>query len=537
MMITLMLCLATCPCLANHEPANHCPPISRLLRIAPSSPVPEHRRLSVMSKSRFELPPTLNFHIFPRCNYDCKFCFVKNLPRRRLPLDQVVRILRQFKMAGGRRVRYAGGEPTLHPQLLEILELTCRVGLVSSLVTHARRIDEDWIERFLPHLRILTISVDSDSDSTENRLGRRLKSVEGGHVSQVERVCAMVHVWNLRRPRSRRVSLTFNMVITAVNAHETPVELIRRCRPEKVKLLQFLRVDGENDAVAAELECPDTAFQAYHDRLHVLERDGIAVVAEISDDMDRSYAMLDSMGQFFQTRDGRYVLSEPVLDVGIEKAFAQVGGCDHEKFVHRGADYDPGDVPNGNAPYCIAIEGLDGSGKSTIVRLLADRMGAAIVTNPPVSLLAERGAIGAKSEDDKRAWYLAANAAAMDEVERHRRLGRPVVMDRSAASTVAFASAWLGKAARPQDWPPDVKRPDLLLLLHVSEDVRVTRLYGRVTPETDEETRLRLDDAFRNRVLEGYAALGTKMLSAEVEPAVIVEGIMRLVREGETDRG
>lgn len=329
------------------------------------------------------LPPTLNFHIVPHCSYRCKFCFAHLVSSRGKPLltiDVVRNILRDAWQHGVTRVRYAGGEPTLHPALTGILRATAEIGLVPSVVTHGREIEASWIERNCPQLRILTLSVDSDSETTEERLGRRLAYSPQGHVSHVEQVCQMIHRWNSIRPAHRRVRLTFNMTVTSLNADEYPADFLRRCRPERVKLFQMLRVEGENDAYE-NLLCDDERFRSYVERLLPLTVEGIDIVAESAEDMTGSYAMLDPHGRFFQNIGGRYVYSRPVQDVGIEEAFRQVGGYDADKFVSRGADYDPGAVPKGNPPYWIAIDGLDNSSKNTVINNVTERLEADVFTN------------------------------------------------------------------------------------------------------------------------------------------------------------
>lgn len=185
-------------------------------------------------------------------------------------------------------------------------------------------------------------------------------------------------------------------------------------------------------------------------------------------------------------------------------------------------------------PPCIAIEGLDGSGKSTIARLFASRLGADLVKNPPGSLSAERAVADAGPEGERRAFYVCGNRVAAKEALLHRSQGRAVVMDRCAASTLAFGVAQAGAVARPGDWPPDVGRPDVIILLDVPEPVRLARIASRAAGETPEEARLRSDGEFRARVLAGYVALGAVVVQAQGPPEEIVAEILRLIETGAT---
>ncbi|MCZ6692031.1 MAG: viperin family antiviral radical SAM protein [Planctomycetota bacterium] len=477
------------------------------------------------------LPPTLNFHIVAQCNFDCVYCYCpfQALQKKRpLSLDEVRSILRQAREAGVTRVTFAGGEPTLHPQLRAILRITCEESLVPGIVTNGWKIDREWIEKHGPHLRWLTLSLDSVIDEIAHELGRRRRGRTGGHVEHLLKVSSWLHDWNRIRPPERRIRPKLNIVVTALNADEDPTEFIRALRPERVKLLQMLPVKGENDD-AKDLICPDDAFEGYVSRVRPLEAEGIEIVVENNEDMDGSYAMLDPQGRFFQRVDGRYVAGRPVLEVGIAAAFADVEGTDLEKFVRRGGVYDPGDVPDGNRPRWIAIEGLDASGKSKIARALTAHLGAVLITNPPQSLAHDRKFADKLFEAERRAWYRSANYEAAREAIATLKDGRPVAMDRSFASTVVFGAAWQERTAGPQDWPSDLPRPDLIVLLDVPESERRRRLAGRRRTMTAEEKRLRDDPGFRGRVVDGYKAMGNVSVDARGKPDEVLQEIVKLL--------
>ena len=131
-----------------------------------------------------------------------------------------------------------------------------------------------------------------------------------------------------------------------------------------------------------------------------------------------------------------------------------------------------------------------------------------LLKNPPGGLAEERAVADASPEAARRAWYVHANRLTAGEARQHQAAGRAVVVDRSVASTLAFGAACSGRAARFEEWPQDVPRPDLLVLLEVSEAVRIERLRSRSEAETEEEARLRADVTFRECVLAGYIALG-----------------------------
>lgn len=177
----------------------------------------------------------------------------------------------------------------------------------------------------------------------------------------------------------------------------------------------------------------------------------------------------------------------------------------------------------------IAVEGLDGSGKSTTVACLSEALGAVVICNPPQSLAHDRPRADGLPDAERRQWYLAANRVAMDQALAAAEAGRPVVLDRSIASTLAFGAAERGTIASPADLPPSFPLPDHVVLLSVAEEIRRARHAGRRGGVTTEEERLAVDTAFRDRVLAGYRALCTDIVDASRPTGEIVVAILNRI--------
>jgi UMP-CMP kinase 2 len=177
----------------------------------------------------------------------------------------------------------------------------------------------------------------------------------------------------------------------------------------------------------------------------------------------------------------------------------------------------------------IAVEGLDGSGKSTIVTLLAQSLGAVVIRNPPESFAAERWRADAFEPDARRRWYLRGNRVAMEEARAIAEAGTPVVLDRSVASTVCFGAAERAMIARREDVPADFPRPDFIVLLVLPEEIRRARRRSRGGEATSEETRLERDIDFRDRVLAGYRNVCSAVVDASGVPASVVSAILHLL--------
>ena len=162
----------------------------------------------------------------------------------------------------------------------------------------------------------------------------------------------------------------------------------------------------------------------------------------------------------------------------------------------------------------IALEGIDGCGKSTQARLLADRLGALLTFEPGATALGvslrallldpERPAVAERSE----ALLMAADRAehVAEVVRPALQRGEWVVTDRFSASTLAYQGYGrgidLGELALLTEWATGGLAPDLTVLVAVDPTVGLVRRRGSV-----EDRMEAVGDGFGQRVAEGYRRL------------------------------
>ena len=146
----------------------------------------------------------------------------------------------------------------------------------------------------------------------------------------------------------------------------------------------------------------------------------------------------------------------------------------------------------------IVIEGLDATGKSTLVPRLADRLDATLLQCPPKLEAPDlspnlRGHFDNRPPNQRRAYYRAANLIASEMAEISLKTGH-VVMDCYWTSTVAF-TALDDDSDLDQEWQGRYPR---------NSASRTKRMRGRGEPITDEERNLAEDVAHREAVLRVY---------------------------------
>lgn len=149
----------------------------------------------------------------------------------------------------------------------------------------------------------------------------------------------------------------------------------------------------------------------------------------------------------------------------------------------------------------VAIEGLDGVGKSTILNRLAARFSGHAMSTPGPALRSSRPAILEAFAHDELAKALFYAASVSSEGSHARSLverGEWVFMDRYWASTLAYAKA-RGVSADLGALSKSLPQPDITILLVLDEPERQRRLSARGATAEDMET---LDPGFRECVLE-----------------------------------
>ncbi|WP_221796221.1 dTMP kinase [Oceanobacter mangrovi] len=153
-------------------------------------------------------------------------------------------------------------------------------------------------------------------------------------------------------------------------------------------------------------------------------------------------------------------------------------------------------------PSFIVLEALDGVGKTTLAKNLAEHYGYTFLTTPGKELQPLRGDIikGLGDSQTARALFYAATVQSEGEragILRHQ--GQSVVMDRYRASTIAYAKA-RGVTADVESALSQAVKPDLTILLTLDEQERQMRLGQRGTTAEDLET---LQPGFRQQVMSG----------------------------------
>ena len=170
-------------------------------------------------------PLAVNFHLTRACDLACTVCFAHfRGVRGQLSLADAKRLLAVLRAAGVEKINFAGGEPTLHPHLADLIRHAKGLGFVTSIVTNGARAAAlladcgdalDW----------LGLSVDSADPTTQARLGRH----RGGYLDQAIALAAQALALG--------VGVKLNTVVCAANLDDDLTPIVSRVRPARWKLL------------------------------------------------------------------------------------------------------------------------------------------------------------------------------------------------------------------------------------------------------------------------------------------------------------
>jgi dTMP kinase len=190
----------------------------------------------------------------------------------------------------------------------------------------------------------------------------------------------------------------------------------------------------------------------------------------------------------------------------------------------------------------VALEGAEGSGKSTHAARLAERLGAVLThetggTEVGARLREILHDVDVVDLDDRaEALIIAADRAQhlARVVQPALHAGRCVVSDRSVYSTLAYQGYGRGldltELRQLNDWAIGGRWPDLVVLLDAPLDVLTARLRGRELDRFE-----RAGEAFHRRVVEGFRTMAAEdpvrwvVVDAAGDPDDVAEQVHRAV--------
>ena len=200
--------------------------LNRLANIS-NDPLPDTPALSAKIKLLWQ------------CNLACGFC-KRPRPAALISREKTMEILNHLKQRGLRKIHFSGGEPMLHPQIMEILDDAAELELQVNLTSNGVLIDKE-IARKIKKSGVHSISISLDGATAKTH--DRIRGAKGAFKATIK---ALGH---LCKKSKKRPQVRVNTVLTRANAEELDaIHSLLLSISEKIKW-SILPVDTAYDAL------------------------------------------------------------------------------------------------------------------------------------------------------------------------------------------------------------------------------------------------------------------------------------------------
>lgn len=255
----------------------------------------------------------------------CKFCYATFDDMRlanQLSMDDAFKILDKLKESGLQKITFAGGEPLFYKWIYEVVEYSKQIGLTTSIISNGSLLTDELLEKFKGKLDWIGISVDSLNEITNKLIGRTYKN----KVNYFD-LCLKI--------KEARFRLKINTVVNAFNWYEDLNDFIEDVKPDRWKVFQALRVEGQNEKQFDEIKVSDEEFKNFTDR-HKGQR---VMVIENNEAMTGSYLLIDPQGRLFENSKGKHSYSKKLQSNDIDSCLSEIN-LNRDMFIKRGGIYE-----------------------------------------------------------------------------------------------------------------------------------------------------------------------------------------------------
>jgi radical S-adenosyl methionine domain-containing protein 2 len=230
-------------------------------------------------------------------------------------------VIEKLYNAGLKKITFAGGEPMMYRHLDACIRYSKTLGLTTSIITNGSCITDSWLSIMRPYLDWVGVSIDSLNPTTHTKIGRTSDKV----INYRELIDSI---------NGAGYRLKINTVVNAYNKDEDMNEFISWANPDRWKVFQALRIEGQNDKQFDEIKVSDNDYI----RFLTKHSHQLSLVPESNELMTGSYLLIDPQGRLFENSKGAHTYSSPLQDNDIEKCLSEIN-LNREMFIKRGGIY------------------------------------------------------------------------------------------------------------------------------------------------------------------------------------------------------
>jgi MoaA/NifB/PqqE/SkfB family radical SAM enzyme len=229
-------------------------------------------------KAKAIYPIYVEFSPVGACNHRCVFCAVDYIGYKAQYLDLEVLRLRLPEMAslGVMSVMFAGeGEPMLHKQINEIVQITKNAGIDVSFTTNATVMPKNFCQEALPHVSWLKASINAATPETYAKIHRcKPQHLE----TALNNLRTMVEA---RKAGGLSCTLGAQLLLLPDNAAEVR-QLAEICRDQVGLDYLVVKPYSQHDHSIAKMEIDYTEFLDIGKSAKELENDKFSVIVRMN---------------------------------------------------------------------------------------------------------------------------------------------------------------------------------------------------------------------------------------------------------------
>jgi len=151
-------------------------------------------------------------------------------------------------------------------------------------------------------------------------------------VSMLLQLSVFKKIYKYNATHNNRIFTKLNTVVTQLNVNENMGPLLQLLRPDRWKILQLLKINGQNEKEFSQLRISEHEFNEFIEKHNWISQKGIVMVPESNELETNSYLMINHDGRLFQNNNGKYHTSSPIQKIGLKRAITQVG-FSYSKYI------------------------------------------------------------------------------------------------------------------------------------------------------------------------------------------------------------
>lgn len=177
----------------------------------------------------------VNWHFIHRCNFSCKYCFVKPLPTFEVKDLKLLDILsRHFS-----EINLVGGEPTISDDFGKIIEYAKNIFDSVSMVTNGYKISKDSFNIDLSQFKTIGVSIDFFDKENNIKIGR-CRSLDDALSFDEYKIVA-------KKIKAAGAEFKINLMVSTMNMNMNFDKFLRELKPDRLKILGVMDVFGDEN--------------------------------------------------------------------------------------------------------------------------------------------------------------------------------------------------------------------------------------------------------------------------------------------------